>query len=105
MRLGLCLSFLALTSCQLLPTVQLPIKDLSGIKTYNILVECNHQSLPITSCVGGVHQGQFYCENVMNYDCKPGEKILFTAFDANSFPALESYIKYVAERFDQCATF
>ena len=95
-----------LIGCQtLIPRVNFGIKDLTGIKTYNVIIECD--SIPdsfkedITVCDGGIKNGNFYCHNLEYFDCEPGRAILLSGFDSSSFPKLDAYIEYLVERFKQ----
>ena len=96
---------LIMMACQhFIPKARFALDDLAGIKVYNLLVECddikkNNALDSFTTCDGGIKDGMFYCHNVIDFDCQPGEAILLTGFDSESFPKIDSYIQYLTERF------
>lgn len=104
------LSFFLMTSCAslLVREYKFPLKDLSGVKQVNILINCDNRlsrNLPMTICEAGIKNGSYYCKDVQTYHCRKGERLLVTGFTADSFPQLRSYVEYLIERFDQVGRF
>ena len=103
-KMTIIIAILLTIGCQLLPKVKIPVKNLEGIKTYNLEIDCNiiekHLQEHFTICNGGIAQGQFYCDNVQDFVCPPDNKIFMVGFDTDSFPKLDSYIQYLFERFN-----
>ena len=100
------LFFLVVGCASLLPKIKIGLKDLSGVTTYNVLVDCDDDtidwhSISLTECEGGIKDGVFMCENVKSFECEPGKSVLLTGFDESSFPVIDSYIQYIVERFKE----
>ena len=107
MRLSVILIFLFFIGCaSLLPKLKIGLRDLSGVTTYNIQVNCDDReidwhNIPLTECQGGIKDGVFMCEDLKKFECEPGKAVLLTGFDERSFPAIDAYIQYLVERFKE----
>ena len=85
-----------------IPKLKVPLRDLQGIKVYNVLYKCTGEEEDlITECAGAVKNGQIECTGVKALKCPKGERRLLFALDSKSWPLLESYIEYLFESYSE----
>ena len=111
-RLYILLLFFLISCTHFLPKVQFPLDDLTDIKVYNLLIECDDWNQGIqgtddpedprfTVCKGGIKGGRFYCDAPETVNCEQGDAIFLTGFDTDSYPKIDSYVQYLVERFKE----